>query len=126
MDFRALPPQRRPDIGLRHAGPHTRFGKRRSDRFTISYHLIAIARQDFLTFFVDCFASSRLNGSRGLVRDIAGEHSPGDASILVGERHCRDVRMPTLAKASKPTATWILLATGFPKGSASAVDHQRA
>jgi hypothetical protein len=44
MDFRALPPQRRPDIGICHAGPHTRFGKRRSDRFTISYHLFAIAR----------------------------------------------------------------------------------
>jgi len=39
MDFRVLPPQRRPDIGLCHAGPHTRFGKQRSDRFTISCHL---------------------------------------------------------------------------------------
>ena len=29
MDFRVLPPQRRPDIGLCHAGPYTRFGKRR-------------------------------------------------------------------------------------------------
>ena len=35
MDFRALPPQRRQGIGRSHAGPDTRFGKRRSDRFAI-------------------------------------------------------------------------------------------
>jgi hypothetical protein len=34
--------------------------------------------------------------------------------------------MPTLPKARKPTASRILLAAGFPKGSASPVDHQRA
>jgi hypothetical protein len=33
MDFRTLPPQRRQGIGRSHAGPDTRFGKRRSDRF---------------------------------------------------------------------------------------------
>ena len=43
MDFRALPPQRPPDIGRGHAGPHTRFGKRRNDRFAISCHFVAIA-----------------------------------------------------------------------------------
>jgi hypothetical protein len=57
---------------------------------------------------------------------IPGEHSPDDTSILVGERHGRDVRMPTLAKASKPTASRILLAPSFAKSCASAVDHQRA
>jgi hypothetical protein len=67
-----------------------------------------------------------VNGSLGLVRDIPGEHSPDDTSILVGERHGRDVRMPTLAKAGKPTASRILLAPSFPKSCASAVDHQRA
>ena len=76
--------------------------------------------------FVECLASSRLNGSLGFVRDIPGEHGPDDTSILVGERHGRDVRMPTLAKASKPTASRILLAPSFAKSSASAVDHQRA
>jgi hypothetical protein len=44
MDFRVLPPQWRPDIGSCHADPNTRFGKQRSDRFAISYHLVAIAR----------------------------------------------------------------------------------
>jgi hypothetical protein len=34
--------------------------------------------------------------------------------------------MPTLPKTSKPTAWRILLASDFPKGSASTVDHQRA
>ena len=42
MDFRALPPQRPLDIGRGHAGPHTRFGKRRNDRFVISCHFVAI------------------------------------------------------------------------------------
>lgn len=68
---------------------------------------------------VECPASNWLNGSPGFVRDIPGEHSPDDTSILVGKRHGRDVRMTTLAKASKPTASRILLApawplTGFP------------
>ena len=76
--------------------------------------------------FVECRASSRLNGSRRFVRDIPGEHSPDDTSILVGERDGRDVRMPTLAKASKPSASRILLASSFAKSSASTVDHQRA
>lgn len=31
------------DIGRSQAGPHTRFGKRRNDHFTISYHFAAIA-----------------------------------------------------------------------------------
>jgi hypothetical protein len=34
--------------------------------------------------FVECLASSRLNGSLGFVREIPGEHSPDDTSILVG------------------------------------------
>src|SRR5262249_15781305 len=69
-------------------------------------------------------ASSRLNGSRGFVRDIPGEHGPGDTSILVGERHGRDVRMPTLPKASEPAASRILLTRCFPKRSAMAMDDQ--
>ena len=117
MDFRVLPPQRRLDIGRCHAGPYTRFGKQRSDRFTISYRVVAIARRGFLTSFIDGLVSSRLDGSRGFVRDIAGEHSPSDASILVGEGHGRDVRMPALPKARKPAASRILLASGFAKSS---------
>jgi hypothetical protein len=80
MDFRALSPQRPRDIGLCH-----------------------------LSSFVNRLASNRLNGSRGFVRDIPGEHSPGDTSILVGERHSRDVRMPALPKARQPGASRILL-----------------
>jgi hypothetical protein len=53
--------------------------------------------------FVECRASSRLNGSHGFVRDILGEHSPDDTSILVGQRDGRDVRVPTLAKATGRT-----------------------
>jgi hypothetical protein len=33
----------------------------------------------------------RLNRSRGFVRDIPGEHSPGDTSTLVGDRHRRSL-----------------------------------
>ena len=54
------------NIGRCHAGPYTRFGKQRSDRFTISYHVVAIARRDFFTSFIDGLASSRMGGSRGL------------------------------------------------------------
>jgi hypothetical protein len=104
MDFRVLPPQRCPDIGRCHAGPYTRFGKQRSDRFTISYHVVAIARRDFFTSFIDGLASSRMGGSRGFVRDITSEHSPDDTSILVGQRHRRDIRMPTLPKTSTTLA----------------------
>jgi hypothetical protein len=42
MDFRALPPQRRQGIGRSHAGPDTRFGKRRSDRFAIFYQSLQL------------------------------------------------------------------------------------
>jgi hypothetical protein len=42
MDFRALPPHCPEDTGLRHAGPHTRFGKRRSDRFAIYCQLLQL------------------------------------------------------------------------------------
>jgi hypothetical protein len=80
----------------------------------------------FLTSFDDCLVSNHLNGSRGFVRDIPGEHSPDDTSILVGERHGRDIRMPTLAKAGKPSASRILLAPSFAKDCTSAMDHQRA
>ena len=42
MDFRALPPQRRQGISRNHAGPDTRFGKRRSDRFAIFYQSLQL------------------------------------------------------------------------------------
>jgi len=57
---------------------------------------------------------------------IPREHRPGGTSILVGERHGGDVRMPTLPKRGKPAATQILLAFGFPKNGASTVGHQGA
>src|SRR5712671_1902812 len=50
--FRALPPHRPRDIGRSHAGPHTRFGKRRNDRFIISCHFAAIAGRDLLLLFL--------------------------------------------------------------------------
>src|SRR5437763_16900276 len=109
-----------------HGGPPTRFRKQRGWPVTISRDLISSAGGGLLPFVVECLASSRLNGSPRFVRDIPGEHSPDDTSILVGERHGRDVRMPTLAKANKPTASRILLAPSFAKNRASDVDHHRA
>jgi DNA-binding protein HU-beta len=35
----------------RHAGPHIRFGKRRSDRFAISCHLLQLPGRDLLSLF---------------------------------------------------------------------------
>src|SRR5882757_8901448 len=46
MDFRALPPQRRQGIGRSHAGPGTRFGKRRSDRFAIFCQPLQLLERD--------------------------------------------------------------------------------
>jgi hypothetical protein len=69
--------------------------------------------------------SSCLNGSRGFVREVPGEHSPDDTSILVSERHGRDIRMPMLPKVRKPTASRILLAPSFAQSCAGAVEFRK-
>ena len=50
MDFRALPPQRRQGIGRNHAGPDTRFGKRRSDRFAIFCQPLQLLGETYRSF----------------------------------------------------------------------------
>jgi hypothetical protein len=50
MDFRALPPQRRRGIGRSHAGPDTRFGKRRSDRFAIFRQPLQLLGETYRSF----------------------------------------------------------------------------
>ena len=50
MDFRALPPQRRQGIGRSHADPDTRFGKRRSDRFTIFCQSLQLLGETYRSF----------------------------------------------------------------------------
>ena len=59
MDFRALPPQRRQGIGRSHAGPDTRFGKRRSDRFAIFYQSLQLLGETDRSFHLG-FAFSAL------------------------------------------------------------------
>ena len=85
MDFRALPPQRRQGIGRDHAGPDTRFGKRRSDRFAIFCQSDAIAGLGLFPFARDSF-SGCANRKTCIIDAVAGEQAPGDPRILIGER----------------------------------------
>jgi hypothetical protein len=49
MGFRPLPPQRLPDISRSHAGPHTRFGKRRVTVLPSPAILLQLPRWDLLS-----------------------------------------------------------------------------
>src|ERR1700677_4228116 len=84
MDFRALPPQRRQGIGRSHAGPDTRFGKRRSDRFAIFYQSLQLLLRPIDPFIWDLL-SGCANRKTGVIGAVAGEQAPSDARILVGE-----------------------------------------
>src|SRR6478735_11409183 len=90
MDFRALPPQRRQGIGRSHAGPDTRFGKRRSDRFAIFYQSLQLRPIDP---FIWDLLSGCANRKTGVIGAVAGEQAPSDARILVGECDGDDVRV---------------------------------
>ena len=125
MDFRALPPQRRQGIGRSHAGPDTRFGKRRSDRFAIfcqSLQLLGEASRSFHSGLPSGRAGRKLD----VISAVAGEQAPGDARVLVGERPGDDVGMSPLPHLAKPQASWILLFSNAPKSGAGAVDQQGA
>ena len=95
MDFRALPPQRRQGIGRSHAGPDTRFGKRRSDRFAIFCQPLQLLGETYRSFHLDLL-SGCAHRKTGVVDVVAGEQAPGDARILVGKRDGDDVRVSTL------------------------------
>ena len=95
MDFRALPPQRRQGIGRSHAGPDTRFGKRRSDRFAIFCQSLQLLGETDRSFHLG-FALGCANRKTGVVDGVAGEQAPGDARILVGKRDGDDVRVSPL------------------------------
>ena len=130
MDFRALPPQRRQGIGRNHAGPDTRFGKRRSDRFAIFRQSIAIAVRPINPFardrsFEDVF-SGCADRKPSVIDAVAGEQAPGDPRILVGERDGDNVGVSPLLHLAKPQASWILFFSNPPERGASAVDQQRA
>ena len=100
MDFRALPPQRRQGIGRSHAGPDTRFGKRRSDRFAIFRQSIAIAVRPINPFARDRSFGDVLSGcvdrKPSVIDAVAGEQAPGDPRILVGERDSDNVGVSPL------------------------------
>jgi hypothetical protein len=95
MDFRALPPQRRRGIGRSHAGPDTRFGKRRSDRFAIFYQPLQLLGETYRSFRFRIF-SGCANRKASVVDAVAGEQAPGDPRILVGERDGDNVGMSPL------------------------------
>ena len=95
MDFRALPPQRRQGIGRSHAGPDTRFGKRRSDRFAIFCQPLQLLGETYRSFHLDLL-SGCAHRKTGVVDVVAGEQAPGDARILVGKRDGDDVRVSPL------------------------------
>jgi hypothetical protein len=125
MDFRALPPQQRQGIGGNHAGPDTRFGKRRSDRFAIRQP-IAIARWGLLILSLRILLSGCTNRKTCVINAIAGEQAPGDPRILVSERDGDDVGVSPLPHLAEPQAPWILLLSNPPECGASAVDQQGA
>ena len=130
MDFRALPPQRRQGIGRNHAGPDTRLGKRRSDRFAIFRQSIAIAVRPIDPFARDRSLGDVLSGCAGrkpsVIDAVAGEQAPGDPRILVGERDGDNVGVSPLPHPAKPQAPWILFFSNPPEHRASAMDQQGA
>ena len=95
MDFRALPPQRRQGIGRSHAGPDTRFGKRRSDRFAIFYQSLQLLGETDRSFHLGLL-SGCANRKTGVIGAVAGEQAPSDARILVGECDGDDVGVSPL------------------------------
>ena len=125
MDFRVLPPQRRQGIGRSHAGPDTRLGKRRSDRFVIfcqSLQLLGEASRSFHSGL----PSGRAGRKPDVINAVTGEQAPGDPRILVSERDGDNVGVSPLPHLAKPQASRILLFSNAPKSCASAVDQQRA
>jgi hypothetical protein len=95
MDFRALPPQPRQGICRSHAGPDTRFGKRRSDRFAIFYQSLQLLGETDRSFHLGLL-SGCANRKTGVIGAVAGEQAPSDAGILVGECDGDDVRVSPL------------------------------
>src|SRR5271163_4364954 len=92
MDFLALPPQRRQGIRRSHAGPDTRFRKRRSDRVAIFCQPLQLLGETYRSFHLHLL-SGCANRKTGVVDVVAGEQAPGDAPILVGKRDGDDVRV---------------------------------
>ena len=75
MGFRPLPPQWLQDIGRSHAGPHTRFGKRRGSRFLHLLPIVAMA-----------LVGPSLGGDGATVVALySSTHSPvGSGEVLAG------------------------------------------
>ena len=121
MDFRSLPPQWLRDIGRRHAGPHTRFGKRRGGRFRHLLPIVAIA-----WVRPPAFCSRRLSKNGSLATYSSASLSSASGSMAVwpfreegrrfraGLHECRDchgqftVTTKTPPHSTKlPLSTWI-------------------
>lgn len=109
------------------AGPHTRFGKRRGDRFAISCRFAVLLQ------FAEVEPPSRSPSPSGcfhrqfwLIGSITREHRPDDSRILVGQRDRRDIGMPPLTRLAEPVASRILFAARATQSGTSAMDHQRA
>ena len=93
MGFRPLPPQWLQDIGRSHAGPHTRFGKRRGGRFLHLLPIVAIGFGETFSALLMIGPSGRSDCQSGVVGFVARKQGPGDPCILVGKRDGRDVGM---------------------------------
>src|ERR1700733_13250910 len=108
MGFRPLPPQSPHDIGTPCRSTHQVWEATEGPfRHLLPFAAIAGVGPPFL---IRRFASRRLHRQRGLVSCGAGEHSPHDPRVLVGESNGRDIGMPPLPNLAEPEASWILLA----------------
>src|SRR6267154_4136276 len=121
--FRALPPHRPRDIGRSHTGPHTRFGKRRNDRFIISCHFAAIAGRDLLLLFLRLPFHLKLFSPTVRARRMCRPRAwPTRSSQSCWRaRQPRDIGMPPLPQLPKPEASGVLLAGCFAEHSARAL-----
>src|SRR6185436_7366694 len=97
MGFRPLPPQWLQDIGRSHAGPHTRFGKRRGGRFSPSPADRCNWLWWDLLLLLMIVRSGRSDCQRGIVGFVARKQGPGDPCILVRKRDGRDIGKVSVA-----------------------------
>ena len=129
MGFRPLPPHWLLDISQSYAGPHTRFRKRRCDRFTIRCQIAAIARVRPPYLSRAGRADRIITPVRHSVSDR--KHRPVRARPRRSGHSCWQARRPrhwdgAALAASGPTTAWIFLLAGPGENGARSMNEQRA
>lgn len=119
--FSRASPHRPLDIGRSQAGPHTRFGKRQNEHFTISYQF------DLLLLFLRLPLRLKLLSPRVRARRMCCPRAwPTRSLAFLLARDSGDIGMPPLSQLTEPETSRILLADYFTERRASAMDHQCA